>query len=59
MDEDIEAYDVEDWDQNDIQDDIESIYLEEIIEDEFYPEETNVEMFSPVVLEKSDGEIEE
>ena len=41
MDEDIEAYDIEDWEQ-DIQDDVESIYLEEIEEDKFYPEENNI-----------------
>ena len=45
MDEDIEAFDVEDEDKDELQDDIECIYSEEI-EDEFYPEETNTEIFS-------------
>ena len=58
MNEDLEAFDIEDWDQDKLQDDIESIYFEEIIEDEFYPEEINRKIFSPKVLEESDGENE-
>ena len=58
MDEDLEAFDVEDWEQ-DIQDDIESIYPEEIIEDEFYPEKITREIFSPEALEDFDGENDE
>ena len=54
MDEDLEAFDVEDWEQ----DDIESIYSKKI-EDEFYPEEINRKIFSPKVLEESDGANEE
>ena len=57
MDEDLEALDVEDWEQ-DIKDDIESINSEKI-EDEFYPEETNREIFFPKVFEKIDGENQE
>ena len=57
MDEDLEAFDVEDWNQNDIQDDIESVYPEEI-EDKFYLEENNIEIFSSEIIEESDGKDE-
>ena len=59
MDEDIEVFDVEDWDLDELQDDIESIYPEEKEEDEFYPEEITKEIFSLEVLEESDRENEE
>ena len=46
MDKDIEAFDIEDWDQDELQDDIESIYPEEIEEDELYSEKINREILS-------------
>ena len=49
---------MKDWGQNDVQDDIKSIYPEEI-EDKFYPKETNIKIFSPEVLEESDKKNEE
>ena len=57
MDEDLKAFDVEDWEQE-MEDDIESIYSEKI-EDEFYPEEINREIFFSEVPEETNRENKE